>query len=209
MATTWTATLWYDDIEPVDHSALGLARLIWQYRGDQPRVQAWLEAFLDQVDSVEGMAFDVYTGLWPLTAVGAQLTTLGKIVGQPRGTLVDDEYRIFILGRIFVNRGDGQLPQFYELLEILGVTEDIRAYEFRPAALEISSSQIDYPDTVGDLLGDLSAGGVTLDFVHSVSLDADIFETADTLGADQLDVARGLENLAGTTGGRLPGHRRY
>jgi len=188
----WTATLWLDDISQETHSATGLARLIWQYRGDQPRMQAWLEAFLDQVQSVEDVAFACLTDVWPLTAEGDQLDVIGNIVVQPRGELTDDPYRLAILGRIFVNLGDGQLPQFYELLDILGLLEDARAYDFWPAAVEVSAVLVEYPDVVGDLVGDLGPGGVLLFFVHSDVADDETFQTSATLGADDIDADTGL-----------------
>ena len=206
MPTTWTATLWYDDLEPVDHSALGLARLIWQYRGDQPRVQSWLEAFLDQVDSVEDMAYDVYTGLWPLTAVGMQLTTLGKIVGQPRAELVDDEYRLFILGRIFVNKGDGQLPQFYELLDIIGYLDDAAAYDLIPAALWVEVYDATYSWTIFDLVDDLHAGGVLLTFVYSTVGKDETFRASSSYGGDDTTAANGAGSVYdATVGGQSAG----
>ena len=205
MVATWSADLWLQDVTPVDHETLGLARLLWQYRGDQPRLQGTLVAFLTGLQSIEDVSLEVLTGVWPLTAVGVQLDVIGDVVGQLRGTLTDDEYRLAILGRIFVNKGDGQLPQFFELLQILGVAEQIRAYEFYPAAFEVGSSQVTYPDVFGDLVGDLSPAGVACYFTYSDEDDDAIFETADTLGTNQLDVDRGLSNVAGLVGGELAG----
>ena len=203
--TTWTATLWLDDIQPVYHRELGLGRLLAQYRGDQPRLQGALGAFLDGLQSIEDVAFEVLVGRWPLTAVGVQLDNLGGIVGQLRGDLTDDEYRVFILGRIFVNKATGTIPDFVELLPILGCgPSELR--DMYPAALEVSATECDYPDQVWELLHTMKAAGVQLHFLHSAYLENELFTTSSTLGADELDAARGLRSLPGVlpvTGGRF------
>lgn len=209
MATTWTATLWTDDIPPDDHSPLGLARLIWQYRGEQPRLQAFLEAFLDEVQSIENAAFQVLTGVWPWTAIGNQLDVIGRIVVQPRYGMVDDEYRVFILGRIFVNKGDGQLPQFFELLDdILGITP-VQAYEWWPAGFRIAVAGVSYPSPTIDLVYDLKGGGIYFEFVYSEQDEGTIFTTSSQLGTDEASTTEGTENLAMTTGGYLASMRWY
>lgn len=205
--TTWTATIWADDIQPVSHRELGLARLLWQYRGSQPRLQGLLGAFLDGLQSLEDLAFEVLAGRWPLTAIGAQLDTLGKIVAQPRGDLLDDPYRLMILGRIFVNLHDGRVEDFIELLSIIGVTDPVAIYEWHPAGLEISATGLDYQDVTGDLVFAMKGGGVRLHFVSSTYDEDELFTTSDTLGSDQLDSSRGLRSLPGVTpvtGGRFP-----
>jgi len=209
MPALWTATMWLDDITPEDHSELGVNRLIWQYRGDQPRLQAFLHAHLDQLQSVEDVAFDVLVGMWPLTAVGEQLDILGRIVGQDRGELVDDAYRLYILGRIFVNRGDGQLPQFIELMEILGLETGLSIREYWPACIEVNAVSITYPDVVGDLVGDLTAAGVLCHFVHSDVAQSDTFQTSAVLGTEDTDADTGLAAVGGAVGGQLAGLREY
>jgi hypothetical protein len=203
MAYTWSATLWYEDVALATHTPLGLARMLWQYRGQQPRIQAFLETYLDELQSAEDVTYDVLVGMWPLTAIGVQLDNLGDIVGQDRGGLVDEEYRLFILGRIFVNKGDGQWPQFFELMDILGYTETMVGYEFWPACFEFASTSMSYADTVGDLLFDLKGGGIAFRWAFTTYADTDTFKTATTLAADEADADEGTENLAGTTGGRL------
>jgi hypothetical protein len=205
MSATWTATLWFDDIATVDHPATGLARLIWQYRVDQPRIQAFLRILLDQLQLIEDVTYDVLVGIWPLTAVGAQLDTLGEIVMQDRGPLADEEYRLFILGRIFVNHMDGRRPEFYDLLEILGVTEQIYADETPPAYLRIDCTKCSYGKLIGELVRDGKPGGVDLLWVYNDELEEDSFAFSSTPGSDEVDVSGGFANVAGTTGGKFSG----
>jgi hypothetical protein len=205
MAYTWTATLWYDSVATADHEATGQARLIWQYRGEQPRLQAFLATFLAQLQSIEDVSYDVLTGVWPLTAVGEQLDTLGRIVRQERGSLTDSEYRIFILGRIFVNHMNGTLPEFYELLDILGITEQIYADEGWPAYIRIDATGCSHGALIGELVQDAKPAGVDLLWIYNDEDEADSFALSDTVGADEVNILGGLSNVLGTVGGFFSG----
>jgi len=205
MTATWTATLWYDDIAPDDHPETGLARLIWQYRGSQPRIQAFLRILLDQLQSIEDVSMDVLAGIWPLTAIGEQLDTLGVIVGQGRGTLTDDEYRIIILGRIFVNLMDGTLEEFLKLLEIVGVTEQIYADEAYPCFFRLDATGMTHGEIIGSLVLDGAPAGVDLLWIYSNLPETDTFAMSNVAGADQASVLGGFADLLGAVGGRMSG----
>lgn len=208
MTLSFTTTLWLGDFETVDHSALGVARLIWQYRSLQPRLQGALAAFLDDIQSIEDVTLEVLAGIWPLTAVGDQLDVIGAIVGQPRGELTDAEYRIMVLGRIFVNRSNGTIPEILELLEILGVDSDVLVVEGAPAEIVVSVAGTTYGSLIGELVGDLKAGGVTLRWIWSDEDEDDTLTFASALGVEQeADSTRGFGDLAdgGTTGGHFSG----
>lgn len=209
MVATWDITLWLDDIQTVDHEELGLARLIWQYRGSQPRLQAWLAAYLEQIQSLEDVAIQVMTDRWPLTAIGVQLDTLGKIVGQSRGTLTDDQYRLFILARILVNKSKGRAAELGDILTILGFpTIDI--WEHYPGEIHVSVAGADFGELVVELLADAKAGGVLLRFTFSDEDEDDVFQMADVLGVGDIDADSGFGDLGGvahTVGGHLSGGR--
>ena len=205
---TWTATLWLDDLQVEDHEAVGQGRMVWQFRdyGPNPRLQAFLAAMLTQVQSLEDVTFEVLVGIWPLTAIGAQLDVLGKIVGQPRGELTDDEYRIMILGRIFVNKADGQMPQFLELLEIIGLLTDVQVYEEVPAAFVVSIVSSDYPLVEFDLIGGMKPAGVAMTFVYSRYASDDTFQASGTYATEEYDSATGAGSVYdAATGGRSAG----
>jgi hypothetical protein len=211
MPATWTATLWEDDVTLFEHGLMAFARLVWQYRGNQPRLQNWLASFMTQMDSIEGVSMDVLVGRWPLTAIGAQLDTLGDIVGQERGGMTDAQYRLFILARILVNRGNGRIEEINDILAILGAPT-INSVEFFPAELRFSIAGIDDGDLIGDLIGEAKGGGVTLRWVWSEYLETATFQFADVLGADDTDATTGFGDLTEatqTTGGYLSGGTVY
>lgn len=211
MTATWSTTLWLNDVDQVDVVALGLARMIWQFRGDQPRLQGALEALLDEVQNLEDVSFEVLTERWPLTAIGTQLDTIGKIVGQERGELSDDQYRLFILARILVNRSNGRIEELIDILEIVGVT-DMKISEFWPAEMRISIADYPYGDLLGGLLAEAKAGGVTFRWVWSEETRANTFAFGSSLGSDTVDANKGFGDLTEatqTTGGQWSGGRVY
>jgi len=206
MAVTWTATMWYDDVEPVTHATLGLARMLWQYR-DKPRMQGFLTAFLNDCQSLEDVTLQVLTGRWPLTAIGVQLDVLGRIVGQERGELTDDQYRLYILARILVNKGNGRVEEIIDILEILGVTEAIYVDE-GTAELRVDISGQADGNLIGDLVNDARGGGIRLDWRWNEQTESACFAMGDTLGADETNATGGFGDLTGatqTTGGYFSG----
>jgi hypothetical protein len=202
---TWTTTLWLDDVAPADHETEGLDRLISALH-DKPRVQEMLRPFLVQVGLLEDLAVDVLTlrSIW--TATGEQLDTLGRIVGQLRGGLTDAEYRLMILGRIFVNRGDGTVAQFDQILALLEIPT-FAIYERFPATFEVNACGEAWVITIADLLFDLKPGGVMLRYVRSVHDEDELFTLGSDPSAVALDADRGLDSLGGGTGGMFPDMR--
>jgi hypothetical protein len=203
--------LWSDDIAVADHATVGLARLIWQYRGDHPRLQAALQAQLDEDDRLEAVLYDVLVGLWPLTAVGTQLDLLGEIVGQERGDLTDDEYRIVILCRILANRSDGRTEDLLGIIDVAGATGTTQVDESWPCGLVVSVAGTDYGWVLGDIVADATGGGIALHWSWTSHDDADVFAMGDTLGADETNASGGFGDLTGatqTTGGYFTGGAR-
>ena len=204
---TWSATLWLEDIVPVDHGPLGVARLVKQYRGDQVRVQDVQAAFLAALQPIEDVSMDVLVGRWPLTAIGAQLDTLGEIVGQGRGQFTDDQYRLWILARILVNKANGRIEELINILELLGVT-DIKIKEFRPAGLFISIAGYQFADDVEELIVEAKGGGITFHWVWSTYDDDYCFQMSADVAASDSDADSGFAGPLGgpyTSGGYLSG----
>lgn len=93
---------------------------------DKPKFIAWLSAHLNIIDDIynvlKGMneAFDIDN------AIGAQLDTLGVIIGRERAltfqplnefnpVLTDEYYRLVLKAKIAFNMWDGTIPSMYEI----------------------------------------------------------------------------------------------
>jgi hypothetical protein len=203
MSYSWTTIFWLGDVDTADHEADGPTRLLEEYIG-KPRIEAYLGAFLKEVQSIEDLAVQVFVERSVYTAEGVQLDTLGLIVVQPRSGLTDEAYRQFILGKIYANKADGQWPQFIELMNTLGANS-IQCYDYYPAAMTLVCTGVDYPDPAGRLVLQMFPGGVRGDFVFSTYDDDDVFETSSTLGSDETDASKGMSDVAETAGGNICG----
>ena len=218
---TWSFTAWNDEIPKVDHGTTGLARLIAQYAGDNaPRLQSLLSTMLDGeatiggvtgptgVQSAEDLAYQLLTLRSIYTATGVQLDTLGKIVGLTRNAYAaDDEiYRLLLLVKILVNRSNGRLEVFLDIIERVGITEPIAAFEFYPAALRTEATGM-AADPAGAAIWEIiraaKPAGVRWDFVFSTYASDSVFTISSDAATFQTDNARGTENIAGTAGGRI------
>lgn len=90
-----------------DHAGRALATLLSQWQ-DKPKVVALLGTFTSLVQTLDDTAFALLTARMLPVAEGAQLDQLGKIVGQLRLGLSDDDYRRLIGARILANRAGGK-----------------------------------------------------------------------------------------------------
>lgn len=77
----------------IDHEALGLSRLITQYRESQNLIE-YLKILLSEENTLEGVFRDILDKRWIDTAEGVNLDIIGAIVGQTR-ELIDAETFIY------------------------------------------------------------------------------------------------------------------
>lgn len=88
-----------------DHVARGKQRLLGQFR--KPKIEALLASYLEQVQDLEDAAYELLIYRYLPDAEGEQLTVLGRLVGQPRTSSDDTEYRAALAARIAINRSSG------------------------------------------------------------------------------------------------------
>lgn len=115
------------------------------------------------------------------TAIGAQLDVLGRLVGQDRGGMVDDDYRRLIRARISVNRSKGTISDVLVVAEL--VVDDVGAYlrvdNQGNAAIVLRIEDVITDWEVAELtikmLRDTVSGGVRIVLEFWLSLEADMF----------------------------------
>ena len=199
MSYAWDTTPHIGDLEAADHTTEGVANLLPGYDG-LPRVESWLSAFLTQIDSLEALLQDLLALRSVYTAEGVQLDTLGEIVQQPRGDLLDPEYRVFLLGKIYANMADGQTEQINELLsDILG-SAVVEVREYWPAGLGIYADLVAYPDTVNALLANVVGGGIGYTFDSNVVAEANSFRYSTVIDAEESDASQGMGPMNSESG---------
>lgn len=100
------------------HVEQGLDRLLERFKG-RPKIEALLRIFLERVQHIDDVIYDLYTGMWLDNAVGEQLDSLGWIVGESRASRSDYIYRLWIRARIKINRANGKVSDTLEVLRLL------------------------------------------------------------------------------------------
>jgi hypothetical protein len=154
-----------------DHTEQALGLLISQYR-DLPRFSGLVASFTNRVQEFEDINWDVlnkrlldYTARDgnPAHAVGAQLDTIGRIVGQARGGQDDATYLVFIRAKIFLNKSRARRGQVIRLLQLLDAATFTYS-EYYPCTVLIAF--VDAPTTSPAILVVLAkraaTGGVRL-----------------------------------------------
>lgn len=93
---------------------------------DKPNFIAWLSAHLNIIDDIYNVLKGMDNDFDIDNAIGAQLDTLGVIIGRERTltfqplnnfnpVLTDDYYRLILKAKIAFNMWDGTIPSMYEI----------------------------------------------------------------------------------------------
>lgn len=149
-----------------DHEARGAALLSEQFKS-QPKLVALLKSWLAQVQALEDAAYQLQVQRALATATGKNLDVLGAIVGQSRGGRTDSQYRIWIAGRVLVNKSRGRPPQLIAIASKL-CEGPVEFREYATAAfIMYSHSPVLGTDGVeiAKLLKLAKAGGISMQFV--------------------------------------------
>lgn len=144
-----------------DHTAQALNRLCQQFR-DQDNISALLTALTGTVQEAETALWQLFTERSVDTATGVHLDAIGKVVGQERASLIDEDYRRYIRARIATNRSRGTLGDVLRIA--LLVLNDPDAY------LEIDNQgAAAYVLRVHDVATADDLAAVLLDFLQSAT----------------------------------------
>lgn len=128
----------------MNHADQAVERLSSQFRAagmgqDTNNIEEFLRALVDPFQDVEDTLWQLFTERTIMTAVGAQLDVIGRIVGFPRNTTDDDLYRLYLLGQIKALRSRGTINDLVELVQLMlfGTTGQVHLTEYFPAAVII------------------------------------------------------------------------
>jgi hypothetical protein len=103
--------------EPVLKNSVevGLGRVIEQFE-DKPNIVGTLDAFLQETQKVEDLAFEVNSAFDLDTAVGGQLDVIGRLVGESRQGKSDELYRAALRNRITANSANGTINNILSIV---------------------------------------------------------------------------------------------
>ncbi len=120
----------------LEHASDMKGLLLQQFKG-QPNFELLLDAWGVSVQDVEDMFWALFSERGLDVAVGKQLDILGTIVGEQRGALGDEDYRVRLRVRIRLNVSNGTDKDITEVFALLLVdnTPPIVIDEYYPAGL--------------------------------------------------------------------------
>jgi len=188
--------------------------LIGQYRGKK-NIQAFLASYVRPLQDVENVLWDIVDAFMLDNAVGAQLDTLGRLVGEQRRGRSNEEFRIGIRIKIRVNRSKGRIVDIIDVASLANAprvpaVEEHRYLNFHVETYGQTGERFlaDYlnktraASSYGCLVAsNLSTGFLAL-FDDAANLDGDLETFADVSGEGRLACAcYGLP--APRTGGAL------
>lgn len=185
------------------HEAEAKARLVQQFK-DKAKLEAWLAAYVAQIQDLEDVFFQLLEDRVLDTAVGVQLDGLGDIVGEERKGKSDESYRTWIRGRIRANRSSGTPEDMLEVADLITDANALAIEEYYPAAfnLIIFDALEENIDDVEAILDAASPAGVRAHVEYRLSPESQLFTFAsgDTIESSS---TQGFANDAGTTGGKF------
>lgn len=109
--------------------------LLHQFEGSA-KLKALLNALIKPLDEVLEQLQYLHNGCYIDEATGERLDIIGRIVGQARNGLNDEEYKPWLKVRIRLNIGYGRAQDVLEILKILDCT--VLLQEYLPNLVEIS-----------------------------------------------------------------------
>lgn len=135
------------------------------------------------------------------TAQGVQLDALGEILGLPRiPGQSDDSYRQDLQFQIFVNQSNGTPEEVIQILKYLTDASKIWYIELEPAAYEMITNGLFFPDNPSDLIAliqQTSPSGVEFSAIIATYNTNPVVFTSDPI-TEQLYVAPNPDNFLET-----------
>lgn len=185
-----------------NHVQQALDRLLTQYK-EKPNIAGILTAFVEQIQDLEDVTFSLDYGRSVYGAVGVQLDLLGTIVNELRNGLEDDQYRLFILGKIGENSSNATAAAVAAVFGAILGSPLVQEQDLYPAAVGLSAQGSLDPSLINIVyeLVQLSLGaGIRLEFLS-------VFEEGDAFAfAGPLNDALGFGTTADpSVGGKFAG----
>jgi hypothetical protein len=116
----------------LNHVVEGLGKLISQYAG-KPNIEAVLTSYLNQIQELEDVLYDLMILRWIDNAEGAQLDGFGQIVDEPRLGKNDTIYKLALKAKRSVIMSQGTPNDILDTGRTLLPVIDIEIIESYPA----------------------------------------------------------------------------
>ncbi len=157
---------------------------------DENNITKFLSAIMASVQDVEDALQQLLTERAVDTAVGVQLDALGRIVGQERGAMSDDDYRRHVRARIAANNSEGLIRDILDVATLV-IYDDDATFEIDVqgvATYVLRVNDVATTDAIGNILHaflvDATAAGVRPVLEYNTAEPGDWFTFDDGPGWD-------------------------
>ena len=156
-----------------NHAQIALERTPLQFH--QPRITALIQALALGVQCLEDAIFDLDISSTLPNATGATLDQWGSLVGERRGGLSDDDYRVFIEAKLLVLRSNGTPDELIEIFRRITAPQiSIRYAQYPRASFGLwvlrSEAMSDRRALrVGEFMRQAKPGGTEMWLVESIT----------------------------------------
>lgn len=195
-----------------NYVAEGLARLLTQYK-DKPFLAGIIQSWENRLQEAENAVWEVVLYRLIDNAEGAQLTSIGKIVGAVQGNLTDAAFRRELQAAILLLRAKGD-PNTIQMIANLVLPPGC-VYQYVDEAIGTIRIVLETVESFADisqayrLLTRSRQGGVRF-MLEFISLDSgadttNIFTFRHYGSGAPYNAAHGFKHFGGTAEGRLRG----
>ena len=173
------------------HVADAQDRLIRQYKQGS-NVKEIAGAIVGPFQQSENDLYELYSINEIDVMEGDNLDRIGGIIGQERLGFSDEDYRIFLKGKIGVNSSRGTLNDIISLWNLFNPNETIEILEQYPAQIELKTTLVrstqQQEDFVYSLMDQAALAGVNIVWILPVTTVGDgIFKFDSTSSNDDFD----------------------
>lgn len=171
-------------------AGLAMAKLASPFWG-KPRLAAFMMAFLNEIQEIEGVLRDIEEQRDLPTADATRLEVIGRIVGQNSLGLSLEGHRALIQARVRTNQSTGQHDDILIVLRLLGLTGTINVR----GGGGVAAIVVEIPDPITDeqafsthyLIPDIRSAGISARVFTTESGYAVLGAVADLVFGDSSD----------------------
>lgn len=188
-----------------NHVVTSLKRLLEQYK-NQPNLTAVISIYLQQVQDLEDSLYPLFQALNITVMEGAMLDLIGELVGKPRTTNDDAQYRILLYVKIHQNVSEGEVERVISVFRLLTASPYVHNINLGQGEVQVQVTNPIATQEEIDLIyreaEKVLADGVRL----GVILYADPDEAFAYDGADAPAACLGYDDGTMTVGGMYADH---
>lgn len=187
------------------HATIALSLLPGQFQ-ESTDLRALVSALVGETHGVqecENTLWDLHSMRWLWIATGQQLDGLGDVLGWPRDSDDDDEYRESLYLAVLINVSEGEPERVIEGVETITRASEVHFIEKYDATFVVYAHALERWDLIY-LVGRIAPGGVQTVVVGSESANPFVFgvdrDASGTAAGAELSYGTGWgESGAGNT----------